>query len=217
MNTDEVIDKVVDAIEDASFTRERILGFVNKGIGRVAAALPLPDLVNPAVLELASGDGAVILPDDYHAHLFWAFNATTDKPVEIVKPFANFLRRFPYKTWRDDVRWVCAYGKKLHYRGNSFFSNQHVELLYCHRPEPLFEGDDIEFIDGSYVEDLLVNFATAECYNLIETGIEGVKVNFNKFMSLYTLALEEYRGFIGLPEENPDFIQQDYLGPEPSV
>ena len=220
MNTSEIIDKVVDAIEDASFTRERILGFVNKGIGRVAAALPVPDLAASAILDLVSGQPHIILPENYHSHLFWAHNLSTDRPIEIVSPFTNFLRRFPSATRNDDVRVICAHGKKLFYQGNVFGAPGDTTLIsvfYHHRPEQLEDGDDIEFLEESFVEDLLVNFAAAECYNLIETGIEGVKVNFNKFMSLYTLAVEDYRAFIGLPEENPDFVQQDFSEPDPSV
>jgi len=217
MNTNEIIEKVVDAIEDDSFSPERILGFVNKGMGRVAAALPLPDLVGPHILEAESGGEFIALPEDYHSNLFWARNLTTDAHVEVVRPLTNFLRRFP-SVIHESVRWVCPHGSKLYFAGSVFnTSPQQIRVFYSSRPEELFLGDDIPYIDPSFHEDLLVNFATAECYNLIETGIEGVKVNFNKFMGLYTLAIEDYKGMLGLKEENPDFVQDDNLTDDASV
>ena len=42
MTVAEIIALVKDAIEDESFDDDKILGYVNKGVGRVAAALPLP-------------------------------------------------------------------------------------------------------------------------------------------------------------------------------
>ena len=62
MTVAEIIALVKDAIEDESFDDDKILGYVNKGVGRVAAALPLPLLTYESVVTCKANTRHVALP-----------------------------------------------------------------------------------------------------------------------------------------------------------
>ena len=205
MTVAEIIALVKDAIEDESFDDDKILGYVNKGVGRVAAALPLPLLTYESVVTCKANTRRVALPDTYYSNLFHAYNVTKSSSVRIVRPFSTFLSRFPGLTIDGDVSCACVHGRELHYQGAPS-SDQVLRVYYTARPEPLSSSDNVECIDEVYQADLLVSYAAAECYKLIENGIEGTKVNYNKWMADYTLALNEYSLSIGPAEDNPDFI-----------
>lgn len=217
MQVANIIALIKDAIEDESFSDETLLAYVNKGIGRVAAALPLPMLLVEGSVTCKANARRVTLPDDYYSNLFHAFNVTKKSKVRIMRPFANFLLRYPGLDIGGDVVDVCVQGKTLHYQGAPS-ADQLLLVFYHRRPDEVSAGDDIDFIEETYQSDLLVSYAAAECYKLIENGIEGTKVNYNKWIADYTLALNEYGNFIGAPEEKPDFIPDGEGGEDcPSI
>lgn len=203
----DIIALVKDAIEDESFTNDKILSYVNKGVGRVAAALPLPMLTVEGVITCKGNSRVVTLPDAYYSNLFWAYNSTKAQKVEITQPLTNFLMRHPGLDSKGDVCEICVQGRKLYYQGIPA-SDQLLSVFYTSRPEELSAGDSIEVIEEVYQADLLVSYAAAECYKLIENGIEGTKVNYNKWIADYTLAIKEYGDFIGLAQETPDFVPE---------
>ena len=211
MQVAEIIALIKDAIEDESFSDGTLLAYVNKGIGRVAAALPLPMLLTEAHITCKANSRRVTLPSDYYSNLFHAYNVTSSAKVRIMRPFSNFLMRFPSLDLSSDVTHVCTQANVLHYQGSPS-SDQTLLVFYNRRPDAVSAGDDIDIIEEVYQADLLVSFAAAECYKLIENGIEGTKVNYNKWIADYTLALNEYGLFVGSPEEKPDFIPDDEGG-----
>lgn len=203
-----IIDAVVDAIQDESFERADILAYINKAVDEIAAQYALPELTVFGNINVEGGKFLVALPDNYLSNLFHAVNLTTGKEVDVMSELANFLLKFKALDKSDNVTHVCVHGRKLYYQGIPT-STQVIRAFYTSRPEPFKENSEIEYIPAQLQRDLLFNYACAECFNLIEDGIDGTKVNQNKYLGFYTAALAKLSNFIEPRQATPDFIPGD--------
>lgn len=206
MNVAELRSKVKSAIQDESFTDAFILAAFNKCLGELASVYTLPDLLTYDILSCPVGKFTVDMPDDYLKGLDFAYNLTKDTKVSVVKALATFLAKFPALDAGPPVSHICAQGKILYFQGKPV-NEEKLRIFYVRSPQKM-TGDyyEPEAVPDHLHEDLFVNYGAAACFNLIEDGMEGAKINFNKYTSLYQQAQVKLEQFLGIPPESPDFI-----------
>lgn len=208
MQVDEIIEKVVEAVQDDSFTEEFHLDQINKCMGELAAVYQLPNLVTYSTVDCVNGQFSADLPDDYLKGFTNAYNQTKDMVVETHYDLPTFLKRFPSLDKVPPVTDVCPVGNILYYQGIPsvavtetirFFYTKQAEIMESGSDEPTAVPDHLHY-------DLFVNYGCAGAFNLIEEGIDGAKINFNKYTSLYQQAQIRLETFLGIPPGSPEFI-----------
>lgn len=204
-----LIEDVLDAIEDDSFSNARILSYIEKACSEVAAKFSLPDLLVESELVVGPGIRTIAMPDNYMKGLFHAvvvLPRTADIVIE--KSFARLVELTNGFTKSAGRSSLCTVSTRLHLSPDflDFPDGSTIRLFYYSKPPAILENSFISFIPEEAQYDLLFNSACASCYNLIETGIDSPKINHNKYLGFYTAALEKLAAIVGLPEETPDFI-----------
>ncbi len=208
MDVETLTAKVVEAVQDESFSEEFILGAMNKCLGELASVYTLPDLITSETVTCPGGGISVPMPTTYLKNLHFAANITKSCRVSILDALTTFLDRFPFQDEEPPVDTVCVQGATLYFQGVP--TEAETLRLYFVRKPVLMEEDEDEpdGLPGFLHEDLLVNYACAECFNLIEEGIDGAKIQFNKYISLYQQAQIKLEQFLGTPPEAPDFVPE---------
>lgn len=208
MDVETLTAKVVDAVQDGSFTEEFILGAFNKCLGELASVYTLPDLIANEVVVCEAGATSTSMPVTYLKNLHFAANLTKKCRVSIIDALTTFLDRFPFQDEEAPVDTVCAQGAILYFQGVPTEAET-LRLFFVRKPVLMEEDEDEpDGLPGFLHEDLLVNYACAECFNLIEEGIDGAKIQFNKYISLYQQAQIKLESFLGVPPEAPDFVPE---------
>lgn len=206
MKVSELRSKVQDAIQDDSFTDEFILDSFNKCHGELASIYTLPDLMTHTEIICPVGEFKTSLPDTFLKGLDFAYNLTRKEKVNVVKALTTFLAKFPSLDLGPPVDTVCAQGKTMFFQGVPV-TEETLRVFFIRNPETMImETDEPEAVPEHLHEDLFVNYGCAACFNLIEDGMEGAKINFNKYTSLYQQAQVKLEQFFGIPPESPDFI-----------
>jgi hypothetical protein len=209
MNVEEMTELVKQAVEDESFTDEFILSAFNQCVGELATAYTLPVLVANTTVDCPAGANTVPMPDNYLKNMHFASNLSKECRVSIIKALTNFLDKYPFLDAAPPVTEVCVQGNTLYFQGVPS-APETLRLFYIRKPSPLVEDEDEpEGIPESLHRKLLVNFACAECFNLIEEGIDGAKIQFNKYTSLYQQAQVQLEAFLGVPPESPDYVPRE--------
>lgn len=204
-----IVESVKDAIEDASFSNEKILSYIQKACDIIAARLAIPELIADFDLVVPQGSRRVALPDDYMKGLFQAYVVAPTFCDVRVEPSYSRLIEITHGFTRLAARHtVSAVSNTLHLSPNfsDFVVDYTIRLFYYSTPPTLKESSSILFIPEQFQFNLLFNAACADCYNLIETGIDSPKINHNKYLGFFSAALDEFAAFIGPQETSPDFI-----------
>lgn len=222
-----LIDEVLKRVRDVSFSRKAdILPAMNKALRTLARDHPFPALfvTEPQELTCPADSISASLPSDFSHHLVHAYNSTNTLyggRVKIWRSFAHFKQRFNDFDHSSPVRHVCPVGNRIWYQGVPA-SDETLKVMYT-TPPVLYDSDlaanvevggvvtqraVIDWIPEDYQEELIVNFAAAELWDIREQGVDGSKVNYNKYISRYDLAVEKLETvlFDIKVDEGPDFV-----------
>jgi len=208
MTTKEIIALVIENIQDESYTEDDILSYINKGCGEIAAVIPLPNLSKFGNVTCLAGKNSVDLPKDFFRHVMHAINTTASKEAVVLHSVADLFSKFPTMDLSGSVLTVAVHGNVLYYQGIPA-SDEVLSLFYTYAPKTLGKADTPTFLPTHLHYDLLYNYACSEAWNLIEDGIDGTKVNANKFASRFQLATIKLEEFVGVPPRKPNFIVSD--------
>lgn len=208
MEVGEMIEKVAEAVQDDSFDSEFYLDQLNKCLGELAAVYQLPNLITTGTVDCVSDSYVIDLPDDYLKGFDSAYNMTKDSLVTVRFDLPTFLKRFPSLDNVSPVTDVCPVGNKLYYQGiPSDGMIETIRFFYTRKATSLERDGDVPIEVPDHLHyDLFVNYACAGAFNLIEEGIDGAKINFNKYTSLYQQAQVRLEKFLGIPQGSPEFI-----------
>jgi hypothetical protein len=182
MSIDTLVEAVVLAINDTSF-EDVVEDYINLGRGEIAGLVDLPALLTVATVATTATANTVALPATYSRNLFWVSNATgrIGKPGRGYYDLMGYLSRNPIAQ-TGPIFDVCVQGNSILYQGAAVDT-----LTLRFYAEPTSEEPDE--LPTHLQKPLLFNYACKEIFNLIEDGIEGAKVNTNKYERDFNMAL----------------------------
>ena len=212
-----LIGRVQDLIKDGSFGPSFIIEKLNDGLAEVVQATTPPDLIETDdEIELDAFEKSILMPDAFYGpRLFKVYNATDDLPCQVYYRFTDFAhisRRFS----GAEVRAVCLKGSRLHVAGIPAVPTT-LEVTYLREPTVLSgEADDgagITYLPFRLGEQAIVNYATWRIYEHIEDGVDGKKVNTDKFHANFLDSVAKIVDYFGMEarEKEPELVH-DMIG-----
>lgn len=215
MKNRELIERVKEKIHDASFTPSMILAKLNKGVGRIANLVDLPDLKSSDTVETGE-DAYVSLPSDagnvFHRKdksLFFVSSDSQDNEVTIEESWIKFLGKWPTLDDAGNVQQVCVRGSRLYFQPIPSTADT-LTLHFFRRPVAMTanSSDEPDGIPEDLQEDLLVNFACWDIYSQKEDE-DGKTPETDKYKGLFAQALAELKLFVGPKDDRPDYYDYD--------
>jgi len=220
MKNRELIERVREKIHDASYTPAMILARLNKGVGRIAGMVDLPDLKSSDTVETTT-DPYVALPSTagnvFHRKeksLFFVSSQGQDIEINIMESWIKFLEKWPTLDEAADVRDVCVRGSRLYYQPIPATADT-LDLHFFRRPVDMTANSDDEpdGIPEDLQEDLLVSFACWDIYSDIED--EGGKTpETDKYQRRFAQALAELQMIVGPKDQRADHYdhnEEDFI------
>lgn len=204
MKAQDIISLVLDAIQDSSFTEDDVLRYINQCCLEIAASYDIPSLVADKRIDIPSGSISKSLPSSFSHKLFSAFNVTDKQKISIHNSLSELLARFPSGD-AGPIRDIAVSGSKL-YLATSPQDACVIRVFFYSLPSELTPSDEPSFIPAHLHYPILFNFACAQCFNLIEDGTDGAKINHNKYLSFYTASLIQLEQFCNIREGVPTFV-----------
>lgn len=207
MRVKEIIDLAKRIVQDSSFD-DLWLGYINACCGELASVYSFPCLHINSTITVPASSSSVAVPSDFLHSITHAVNVTRESKINVFDDFDKFLSKFPLLNKNDDVKDLSWYGANVFVQGVPS-SDQVIRLFYYSIPKTLGEASEPSFIPMHLQRDLLLNRCLSEAYNIIEDGVDGTKVNANKYESRFQLACIKLEGFIGVPLAKPQFVAVD--------
>ena len=174
---------------------------INRAIQVVAHELRLPGLLATADVTLVTTDYKVPLPVDWLKEIVSATPPVGHPPVCVVLSTRAMEEWYGQLwTYSGDVETVCAENGTLYYQ-HIPRSSMVLKIRYFRKPDPLAldTASPDAYIPDELQEDLLVSFAAANAWSMLEDGIDGDKVNTsyhaNKVIAA-KLQLSKRHGFV---------------------
>ena len=212
-----LIGRVQDLIKDGSFGPSFIIEKLNDGLAEVVQMTTPPDLVELDIeVDLSAGEKFASMPDNFYGpRLLKVYNATKGIPCQVFYRFSDFVH-LSRKYGASDVQVVCLKGKSLHVAGipNVFTT---LEVTYLREPEILTgesdTGADITYLPFRLGEQAIVNYAAWRIYEHSEDGVDGKKVNTDKFRANFLDSVAKILDYFGMEarEKEPE-LAQDRIG-----
>jgi hypothetical protein len=209
MQLSELRTKVVNIIQDESFTSDDIDGYLNEVQQEVAGGIqsslgswitpPLPALLTIDTITTETDVAYVDMPATFQRNL--QFVASSDgNEIDIAESFISFVETYPLLDKSGTVTECCEFGNLFYYQGIP--TSAATITLHFYR-FPVDMEDDTDEPDGipSHLHrGLLVNGACWKIFELIEDSTDGNKPNTEKYMNLFLSATRTLE--LTIPYEN---------------
>ena len=208
MNLAQMEIRVLEIVQDESFSGN-IRAFINQGI-REVGKFKLSTLDTSDTVDCTAILGSVALPSDYMHGLYHVHDGDTvvGTPA-FYEAFSRFLRYHPDLSYEGKIVDVAVRGLLLHYVGRE---DKTLTLRYFQKPDTLTSKTDTpSFLPEHLHEPILVNYAAAQIFNLIEDGIEDPKTNTRIYQSLYAGGIADLSMFTVSTDE-PEYVQDEAQG-----
>lgn len=213
MLTKDILTEVEDVVQDASFTRATLLGYLNQSLLEVAAEVRLPDLMDSDTVDTATDAAKKPMPTNYHRDPFHIYSVTQERTIakgRRIKDFNRFLARNPGLDKSGQVFDAAVKGSSLYYQGIPA-SSETLRVHYYRKPATLVDDDtsEPEGVPVHLHQAVLVPLTAAKVFNKIEDGVEEQRHAFDSQMAQYGVGLQAMKDYLGPEEEEPDYIYED--------
>ena len=216
MTQSELIQLVAERIHDSAFTPAMILARINKGVGRIAGMVDLPDLKSSATVTTDTNPYVSVpstVGNVFHRKkdsLFFASSAAQDGEVTIYDSWIKFLKKWPTLDEAGDVQDVIVVGGKLYYQPIPATADT-LTLNFFRKPVAMLGTDRDAEPDGipdDLQEDLLVSFA---CWDIFSEKEDegGPTPETDKYKGRFAGAVAELMAFAGVKDRAPDHYDYD--------
>ena len=188
MDTERLLDKVQNKLQDFSYAREDLLLDLNDLLKYVSAIHPLPSLQDTSTVVAVAGDVSVAMPDNYHCNLYRVENTTTSRACKIVFNFKVLAAMHDGLTVAGSVVDATIENGFLYYRKTPA-SDENLLLYYNKTPTTLTdESTSTPDCIPTHLHDLiLVSYLLYDKFSEIEEDIDEAKNNtifyWNRFLT----------------------------------
>jgi hypothetical protein len=180
---------------DGSLTRQTVDRLINEGLLYTAEIILLPLLEKQGFgyVDTIVGQSAVDLPADFSRNLFFAVN---DEGYELSVYSSSSLLNFKLQAITTggvpetgEIHGVALEGGRLAY-AKCPEEIERIYLKYYTAPTPLTQRDhEPTCIPEAHRVPILANYAKWRIFDDIEDGVDGAKVNTDKYKSRYESAV----------------------------
>lgn len=183
-------------IQDESYSREKIVQFLNDGLIFIANTLRPQALTRIFIpFQTVEGDAPTPLPADLlFPHILSVFD-DDDNPVFLTTHLTDIDHTLRGRRKAVLLGMDGAYLFPVEERGVL------LRLTYVSRPQEIEEDDDtttaLDFLPEPHGRQALVAYVCREIYNEIEDGIDGKKVNSEGYHEDFVRALSGVQDIIG--------------------
>ena len=202
MNSTELVARVQEVVKDGSFSDSEVLGYLNTCLQDVAREHCLPGLQTTEELSFAAGDDSVPLPDDFSHDLWHVEPITKTQRINLHSSLHSLQRIYDDSDTGGTITDAAQDGVDLHVRP-ILTDAQDVRVHYYRAPEALVladpEADPVvvanspEGIPAHLHDRILVSYAALQCFSIIEDGVDGAKVNSDKWERRYLEGLQSLK------------------------
>ncbi len=199
MNLLELIAKVQDAVQDAAVaTTNNVTDWLNDGQEDASAVVDIPDLRETEDVSTVADQAWATMPSNYQRNLFFVASTEQEKEIPIKQTLKEILVYWSLLDLVSSVKMVAVEQGRIWYQGIQAAADIDVLKLHYYRKTTPMTADAStpDGIPSHLHERVLVSFASAQGYRLIEQGTDGANVNFMKQMALYQLGKKELRKFV---------------------
>ena len=214
MTREELVYAVQEALQDDAWTADHIASVLNRGYRAVAKGIllpdkyqltpPLPELYTVDTIDTAAGSGICDLPSDFNRNVVQVLNANAED-IHIEPSFVRFLSLHPGQD-PGSVRTCAVKGKKLLYRDIPSTAET-LTVHYYQTPTLMTDEDDEPTGIPEHLQyPILVGYACAHFFNLIEDGVDGAKVNTGFWKNEHMQGLVDMEIVIGF-DALPDYFE----------
>jgi len=211
MTGDALVERVLRVIQDSSFDEDEILEYINEGLGIVSTLVDLPDLVEVDTVTTSLTEDYVDLPAGYQRKVTRVESVTNG--VNISEPgrtteYLKFRRRHPEA---EDGAWVTDIAVRS---GQLFYFPtpevaEVLQVTFMKDPTDITTSTAPDCIPAKLHAPLLVSYAAAQIFELIEDGIEGAQVNTTRQNNKFETALAVLAKHVGNPDSEPVFTADE--------
>jgi hypothetical protein len=206
MTVDNIIDRVVQKIQEESIDVDFILEALNQCNVHIATVIDIKELSTVSETTLLAGANVVPLPTGFHKKLVFAYNKTTNERVRVYDSRRLVDRKLSITGTTGNVISLCNDFPNIYYQYKPS-SNQLVDVYYHKLPSNLIEGGLFPaYVPDSHVYRVFFNYVVSQCYDFLEDGMEGDKVNTTHHNTKFETALNELKLFIGPDPDHPDMM-----------
>lgn len=205
----EISARVNNIVQDESFT-PHLTGYINEGIQRCASLVLLPALETTGTVVTIPGAVETDIPTawNYDRNLYLVDAANTESAVKIFSSLALMQREYPqFKVLLEDgdVEAITVIGdnRLVYYRTPTTADT--LSCAFYQKPTLLSAGDDVPTCLPDFLQmKLLTAYTCSEIFDLIEDGVEGIKINTQKHLAAFNSALEELSKFYRAGQSRPE-------------
>lgn len=205
----EISDRIASILQDESFT-PHLTSYINEGIQRCASLVLLPALESAGTVLTMPGAVETDIPAEwnYDRNLYLVDSTNARAPVKIFSSLALLQREYPqFKMLLEsgDVEAITVTGddKLVYYRTPTA-----ADTLVCafyQKPTLLAVGTDVPTCLPDFLQmKLLTAYVCSEIFDIIEDGIDGIKINTQKHLAAFNNALEELSKFYKAGQSRPE-------------
>lgn len=165
MKQETLIENVKSLVQDATFSSENILSFLNEGQQKIAGGIlvvypdgtqvlssPIPDLAASGTVS-TSTPAYVDMPSDYSRNLYFCSSSDHGLRVKVLSSLAELMDYYPALDRAGPVRFVAVSASSLYYQGIPS-SSETLNLYYYREPYDMskYTAGTISF-SGSVIAD----------------------------------------------------------------
>lgn len=206
--TKQIVDRVVEIVQDGSFTRGVILDLVNRGLGEIAGLVKLPLLLDDDTVNTGVAPSAA-LPTGYSRGLFFVSSLGQGRRIKIEESFLRFLGYYPTLDSEGDVARVSVRGLSLFYQPIPATPDT-LTIHFYRNPTLLALDTDVPGCLPDHLQiPLLSCFAAKEIFAVKEDGIDGKKVNTEFYYKMFMSSLGALVTFVGPPPAEPIYVEDE--------
>lgn len=202
---------VREIIDDTGTTDSAVVAWMNEILNIVAERITPTTLMVPfKAAEIYADEDSVDLPDDCVPEKVLAVHNSDRKPIKLHFRIEDAEEDFRFAPAEDtQIRSVLVMGNALRIIPKQS-TDTTIYLSYVQTPV-VFSGTtdtgvDVNFLPQGLAEKLVVNYAAAMAYRIIEDGVTDKRLNFQLYLGMAKEAfaeIEEYfavRSKQGQPE-----------------
>lgn len=207
-NLETLLVNVKNALQDTSYSDDFIIEKFNQGLELCAAYTILPDLESSGLVITDPLVTEVDIPVgwNYHSNLYSA-HVKDARDIAVVSSVGLLQEDHPEFDDSDptngEIETLTTRKDSIVYFPTPSVATEVVCGFYVN-PTPLADNGDIPTcIPVALHEELLENFALWKCWNMIEDGIEGIKLNTAHHRKAFNTALMELDDLIDSGQSQP--------------
>ena len=187
---------VLGIVQDPGYTTTEILPLINEGLQMLAAEKLLPPLDSRATVNTVTSGNVANLPSDYGQGIYYADD--DGRPLKVYELWTDMAREYTDLTITGDAKGVAVKDATLMYLPIPTAITP-LTIYYYRTPTTLIAGAEPDGFNRQtrpYGEAALKYYAAFRIFDIIEDGIEGAKVNTNRWEGRYLEMVSKLKAII---------------------